>query len=190
MLADFQVFLICIDFFPISLKTNLSQIAMNGHGLRTFKPVSATAYLMNLQCCCNLVLYFRLLCSVLDIPARKISQISLAGYFAGKQSISSHLFPSLSVTLLWHSDLEHQAQRNRRSCCATLGMWVVSAPGHQGKGGQPQAFSLACARTRKAPYDWWRGTHTPAIWPGTAHRETSGLPFRPGLDLSLDFPLN
>lgn len=170
----------CMDFFPISLKTNLSQIAMNGHGLSTFKPVSATAHLMNLQCCCNLVLYFRLLRSVLDIPAREISQISLAGYFAGKQSISSHLFPSLSVTLLWHSDLEHQAPRNRRICCATLGMWVVSAPGHQGKGGQPQAFSLACAGLGRC-HMTGEGAHTPLPY-GLAQRIERHQGFRSGQD--------
>lgn len=109
-------------FFSITLKANLSQIVKNGHGLNAFKPVSAMAHLINLQCCCNLVLYFRLLHSVLLIPAHNVSQISLAGSFAGKQSISSHLFPFLSVTLLWHSDPAQQAQRNRRSCCATLGM--------------------------------------------------------------------
>lgn len=97
-------------FFPISLKANLSQIVNNGHGLSTFKPASATAHLTNLQCCCNLVLYFWYLHSVLDIPAHKISQIRLAGYFAGKQSISSHLFLFLSVTPLWHSDPACQAQ--------------------------------------------------------------------------------
>lgn len=135
MSADFQVFLMCLDLFPFSLKTNLSQIAEPGHGLSTFKPVSATAHLINSQCCCNLVLYFRPLHSVVDIPAHKTSQINLAEYFAGKQSISSHLFSFLSVTLLWHSDPEHQPQRSTRNCCAILGMWVVSAPGHQGKEG-------------------------------------------------------
>lgn len=120
--ADFQVFFMCVGFFPISLKANLSQIVKNGHGLSTFKPASATAHLINLQCCCNLVLYFWYHHSVLDVPAHKISQIRLAGYFAGKQSISSHLFLFLSVTPLWHSDPACQAQRNRRNCCATVGM--------------------------------------------------------------------
>lgn len=179
-----------IFFFLISWNTNLSQIAKDGHGLSIFKPVCAAAHLINLQCCCSLVLYFRPLHSVLNVAAHKMGQITLAGCFAGKKSISSHLFPFLSVTHLWHSDPAYQAQRNRRNCCATLGMWVVSVPGHQGKEGQPKAFSLACAWTGEAPYDLWKGTHTPAIWPGTRHRETSGLLFSPGLHLSLDFPLN